>query len=400
MIPRTVNMAKAVESVFTTSDLQNYGNIILNGYLNTSTAVSVAGTVGSIDSVTFTGGTNYVDGTYTGVYLGGSVGSFGYATVVVSGGIVTSVTITAGGNNFFVGQVLTLGNIPRSAPGTGATVTVATVDTKSVLPALKGWTTNYYGYYTELPPNAYGVNPGDPTMFEYNVHSYTLATGPITSINTLKGGSGYLPGTYTGLPAVGGSGTGATLDLTVDVDGVVTAATLSGAGSGYTAGDGLTVTTAGSGTGFAVTVGPIGAPITAIRIGTTGSGYTPGTYTGVTTTSSGLGTGATLDIVVGASGSITSAVINAAGTGYAPDDTLIPNPATIGAGTDLVVVVTSVNTATDASEPKWAQAPRRFYQNQVSSVTPPQNVNNPRVIQYSFIYPVQDNPVAPPIGTL
>ena len=399
MIPRTVQMAKAVEATFTTSDLENYGNIILNGYLDTSTAVSAAGTVGAIDTVTFTGGTNYTNGTYPNTYLGGAVGSFGYATVTVSGGAVTGVTVTAGGSNFFVGQVLTLGNIPRTAAGTSATVTVATVNTKSVRPALKGWTTNYYDYYTELPPNAYNVNPGDPTMFEYDVHSYTFATGPITSLTTLGAGSGYLPGTYTGLPTAGGSGTGATLNVTVDADGYVTAASINAAGSGYTAGDGLTVTAGmGSGTGFFVTVGPIGGPITALQVGTTGTGYTPGSYTAVTTTTNGVGSGATLDIIVGASGSITSVILNAAGTGYAAGDALIPDPTTIGAGTGLVITVTSVSTATDASEPKWSQAPRRFFQNQVADFVPP-NANQ-QAIQYSFMYPVQDNPVAPPIGTL
>ncbi len=400
MIPRTVQMAKAVEATFTTPDLENYGNIILNGYLDTSTAVSVAGTVGAIDTVTFTGGTNYANGTYPDTYLGGAVGSFGYATVTVAGGAVTGVTITAGGGNFFVGQVLTLGNIPRTAAGTDATVTVATVNTKSVRPALKGWTTNYAEYFTQLGPvPGYGTTSGDPTMFEYNVHSYTFATGPITSLITLGAGSGYLPGTYTGLPAVGGSGTGATLNVTVDANGYVTAASINAAGSGYTAGDGLTVTAGiGSGTGFFVTVGPIGGPITAIQVGTTGTGYTPGSYTAVTTTTTGVGSGATLDIIVGASGSITSVVVNAAGTGYAAGDALIPDSTTIGVGTGLVITVTSVNTATDASEPKWAQVPHRFFQNQVADFVPP-NANQ-QAIQYSFIYPVADSPVPPPIDVL
>lgn len=49
---------------------------------------------------------------------------------------------------------------------------------------------------------------------------------------------------------------------------------------------------------------------------------------------------------------------------------------------------------------KWGQPPQRYNQTQVSAVTPPQNVNNPAVIQYSYVYPVPDSPVAPPIGTL
>jgi hypothetical protein len=45
-------------------------------------------------------------------------------------------------------------------------------------PALKGWTTNYQEYYTRLQPNGYGVNPGDPTMFEYTVHSFDATGAP------------------------------------------------------------------------------------------------------------------------------------------------------------------------------------------------------------------------------
>ena len=53
-----------------------------------------------------------------------------------------------------------------------------------------------------------------------------------------------------------------------------------------------------------------------------------------------------------------------------------------------------------ANLPQWSQPPRRLFQNQVSAVTPPQNINNPRAIPYSFMYPVKDNPLPPPIGPL
>jgi hypothetical protein len=198
--------------------------------------------------------------------------------------------------------------------------TTAPVDLPSLTearPTLKGWTTNYTQYYTELPPNAYGVNPGDPTMLEYRVHSFTQDTGTISSLGVLQGGIGYTPGTYTNVPTVGGSGTGATLNITVDVNGYVTAATLSAPGANYTVGDGLTAA-----------------------------------------------------------------------------------PGTIGPGRLFAITVATVNVVTPGNEPKWAQPPRRFFQNQVSSVTPPQNVNNPQVIQYSFMYPVKDNPVPPPVGLL
>jgi hypothetical protein len=158
MNPRTVKMAKEVESQFTSAQLEDYGNVILNGYLS-----------------------------------------------------VVPNTI-----NKKAWQYKETTTAPVNLPSL-----------TEVRPALKGWTTNYMRYYTELPPNAYSVNPGDPTMFEYVVHSFD-----------------------------------------------------------------------------------------------------------------------------------------------------------------------------SSNQPQWAQAPRRKFQQQVSQVTLPQYLNNPEVIQYSFLYPVKDNPVPPPIGSL
>ncbi len=158
MIPRTVLMAQEVAAQFTTQQLEDYGNIILNGYATTG-----PNTTGKL--------------------------AWQYQETTTAPVALPSVT--------------------------------------SIQPALKGWTTNYQEYYTQLQPNGYGVNPGDPTMFEYTVHSFA---------------------------------------------------------------------------------------------------------------SSGA--------------------------------------------------------------PQWSQAPRRFFQNQVSAVTPPPYINTPQAIQYSFISPVADNPVAPPVATL
>ena len=59
-----------------------------------------------------------------------------------------------------------------------------------------------------------------------------------------------------------------------------------------------------------------------------------------------------------------------------------------------------VHSFTGSNAPQWAQPPRRMFQNLVSSTTPPQYVNNSQAIQYSFMYPVADNPTPPPIGSL
>ena len=188
MIPRTVQMAKAVEATFTTPQVEDYGNVILNGYLS-----------------------------------------------------VVPNTI-----NKKAWQYKETATAPVNLPSL-----------TEVQPALKGWTTNYMEYYTQIPPNGYGVNPGDPTMFEYSVHSFTIPAGPIATIGGLKGGSAYTAGSYTNLPTIGGAGTGATLDIVVGPGGFVSSVTLNSAGSGYNAGDTLfcpTSPSGGSGDGFQVSV--------------------------------------------------------------------------------------------------------------------------------------------------
>ena len=72
-------------------------------------------------------------------------------------------------------------------------------------------------------------------------------------------GSGYTNGVYTNLPAIGGTGEGALLNVTVE-NNIVTSATISYGGSGYTAGDSLTATIGSVGSGFAVTVSSVNNP--------------------------------------------------------------------------------------------------------------------------------------------
>lgn len=77
---------------------------------------------------------------------------------------------------------------------------------------------------------------------------------------TLVGGAGYTPGTYTNVPLTGGSGSGATADITV-AGGAVTIVKPKTQGSGYKIGDVLSAAAAnigGTGSGFTYTVTGIG----------------------------------------------------------------------------------------------------------------------------------------------
>ena len=250
MIPRTVQMAAEIAAQFTSNELDDYGNIILNGYATT-------------------------------------------------------------GPN-------TTGKLAWQYQET-ATPPVPLPSVTSVRPSMKGWTTNYMEYYTQLPLNAYGVNPGDPTMFEYTVHSFTNPTGAIQTLGWVTPGTGYTPGTYSGVTLTGGTGAFATADIVVAADpdpliiGYVQSVTLTNPGTGYTKNDSLSAAIPG-GTGFYVLV-----------------------------------------------------------------PSIVPTPGT-------------------GNAPRWAQTPRRFFQNQVAPFVPP--TANQQAIQYSFMYPVADSTTPPPIDTL
>lgn len=76
---------------------------------------------------TITGGSDYTNGTYFNVPMTGGTGNNAVATVVVSGGVVISVTIASPGCLFVPGDVLTVAAANLGGTGTGFTVPVATV---------------------------------------------------------------------------------------------------------------------------------------------------------------------------------------------------------------------------------------------------------------------------------
>lgn len=226
----------------------------------------------------------------------------------------TATELETNGNVILNGYLSVVSNTINKKAWQYQETLTAPVDLPSlskVRPALKGWSTNYMQYYTQKQPNAYGVAPGDPTMFDYTVHSFSVATGTIASVGNTTSGAGYTTGAYVNLAAVGGSGTGATLD-----------------------------------------------------------------------------------IIVSPSGSVSSVTLNNPGTDYRDGDILIC-PSIPGAGDGFSVTITSINVVNPSGVPRWSQVPRRYFQNQVAAFVPP--TANQEAIPYSFIYPVADNPTAPPI---
>lgn len=162
---------------------------------------------------TLVAGSGYTNGTYTAVPLYGGSGLNAVATIVVAGNVVTTVTLTAGGENYTAGDVLTTSNTNIGGTGSGFSINAATV-----------------------------VNGG-----------------AILTLNTLVAGSGYTNGTYTLVPLSGGSGSGAV--ATVVVAGtVVTTVTLTSSGNNYIVGNVLTTNNSnigGTGSGFSIKVATI-----------------------------------------------------------------------------------------------------------------------------------------------
>lgn len=76
---------------------------------------------------TITGGSSYTNGTYLNVPLTGGAGTGAVANIVVSGGAVTSVTLTQGGTGYVVGNTLSAAASTIGGTGSAFSVPVATV---------------------------------------------------------------------------------------------------------------------------------------------------------------------------------------------------------------------------------------------------------------------------------
>jgi len=321
MIPRAVQMTAEVANTLTASELNDYGNIILSGYLTT--------------------GPNTIN----------------------KKAYQWKETLTP----------------PVNLPSL-----------TSVRPALKSWT-QYQEYYTQLQPNGYGVNPGDPTMFGYNVHSYSQPVGGISTFRLTAGGYLYIPGTYLAEPLSGGSGIGATADIVVTATpnvtiGPATSASFLSAGTGYRFGNvffanGPTTALTGYGTGMQINgFSQAGALVNISGVGQTGGqGYEVGDIVQVSP-----GTGTATVTAVGYGGTVTSITIVNPGTGYKVNDALtaygLPD------GYDFFVTVTEIvpDSGTPSGESRWSQPPSRYFGAGFSAA----------------LFPKADNLVTPPIDIL
>lgn len=118
-------------SVFLFSDTYNtqvaLNQVISGSNIPTSTTV-VAITSSNIKTLgAITAGAGYVNGSYTNVTLTGGAGLGAKATIGVAGGIVTTVTITARGAAYLVGNVLSATAASLGGTGSGFSIPVTAI---------------------------------------------------------------------------------------------------------------------------------------------------------------------------------------------------------------------------------------------------------------------------------
>ena len=117
---------------------------------------------------------------------------------------------------------------------------------------------------------------------------------------------------FTGATAVatsGGTGSGLTVNTTVDADGNITAAAVNAGGSNYLISDTVTITNANAGKVLSLNLATLAG----------GSNYVTGT---ALATTGGSGSASLVVNITASAGAITNVVINDGGTGYVAGETI------------------------------------------------------------------------------
>ena len=232
------------------------------------------------------------------------------------GGALTSTIL--GTNQSYIG----LSQTSTSGTGTGGEFTVS----RSGATYLTTVTSPGTGYTATNTIVIAGTNLGGtaPTNTATITVIAASAKNTVASLDdtTLVGGLGYT--TSTAVATTAPAGTGLTVDTTVSGAGVVTAIVINSAGSGYVAGNTVTLP---------ILVGKV---IDTSILTSDGSGYTTGSNIATT---GGTGTGLTVDIVAESNGVPNGALtVTNGGSGYS--NGLANTTVLTGAGTGLTVGIT------------------------------------------------------------
>ena len=300
---RLVNFFTEKEPQGAKSQTPLFGAPGLSAFANTETITGAIAALGAI-----TGGSGYGSGVYSNVPLTGGSGSGAVATITVTGGAVSAVAITVPGVNYQIGDVVSAASANIGGTGSGFFVPVATLSGRGI-----------------------------------------AALGAFTS------GTGFVPlsHTYTNVPLTGGSGSGATANITINLLSRavwgVTAVALVNPGINYLVGDVLSASTAnlgGDGLGFSIPVAALtGGGIATFGPITGGSGYSSmlSTFSNVPLIG-GSGAGAMANITL-SGGVVGSVELTVPGINYLVTDILSASNANLGGtGSGFSVPVAAINT--------------------------------------------------------
>ena len=115
------------------------------------------GALGNNLTVT-SGGSGYTNGTYYQIPLDGGDGYLAYATITVSGGAVTAVSMSSKGYGYAVGNVLTSSTLDTDAGGAGFSITLTTTEVQNLVTLYQ----HEIGYNAVIQNQVYAI----PSFFE------------------------------------------------------------------------------------------------------------------------------------------------------------------------------------------------------------------------------------------
>jgi hypothetical protein len=134
------------------------------------------------------------------------------------------------------------------------------IPTSTGLPKYYALFGSQYGNANEL---SFIVGPTPDSSYTAELHYFyypiSIVQGAILTVGTITGGSLYTNGNYSNVPLTGGSGSGATANITVSGQ-AVTSVTIKNSGNFYVVGDVLSCSNTyigGSGSGFAIPVSAV-----------------------------------------------------------------------------------------------------------------------------------------------
>jgi hypothetical protein len=169
--------------------------------------------VGIILTFTFTAGSSYTNGTYTNTLLSGGTGTGARATITVTSGAVTAVTITNAGSGYNINDSLTT---TVMGSGTGFAITITNVSTVGTVTSVAA-TTSSNGLTISGSPiiskgtltftlgtELQGVNKLSTTGLVQRTGTGTYST--TTAVNSLAAGSGISISSSTGNITISNTG--------------------------------------------------------------------------------------------------------------------------------------------------------------------------------------------------